>query len=239
MAKDWRDATLPSVGRLEEAGRTFLPRVFSWMGAGLLVTALIALYVGSDPARFGAVFGGRPALIWILLLAQLGLVVAISGMVRNLAPGTAATLFVVYSALNGLTLAAIFLAYTAESIAATFFASSATFGAAAAYGYVTKKDLSSFGSLCFMGLIGVVVASVANWFLRSTGLAAVITYLGVFVFVGLTAWDTQKLKRWHREAGTAEGTPEDRRLAIQGALALYLDFLNLFLLMLRVLGRQR
>jgi FtsH-binding integral membrane protein len=236
---DWRTETLPSVGRLEEAGRTFLPRVFGWMGVGLLVTALVAWYVGSDPERVASVFGAGRGVVWILMIAQLGLVVVLSGVVRNLSPGLAGALFLLYSGLTGLTFSVLLLVYTMESIAAAFFASSATFGASAAYGYVTKKDLSSFGSLCFMGLIGIVIASVANFFFRSEGLNRILSYLVVFVFIGLSAWDMQKLKRWHREAGTAEGTPEDRRLAIQGALALYLDFINIFIAILSILGKRR
>ena len=234
-----RADALPSVGRLEEAGRTFLPRVFAWMGAGLLLTALVAWYVGSDPARVASIFGAGRGVLIGLIVVQLGLVLVLSGLVRNLAPGLAAGLFLVYSAVTGLTLSLLLLAYTAESIASAFFASSGTFAASAAYGYWTKKDLSTFGSLCFMGLVGIVIASVVNLFTKSSGLSLVLAYLGVFVFIGLTAWDLQKLKRWHREAATAEGTPEDRRLAIQGALALYLDFINLFLFMLRILGKRR
>jgi len=234
---DARTETLPRVG-LEEAGRTFLPRVFAWMGFGLLLTALVAWYVGSDPERVNAVFAHRWVMI-ALFVVQLGLVLVLSGLVRNLSPGVAAALFVLYSGVTGLTLSVILLVYTAESIAAAFFASSGTFAACAVYGYVTKKDLSSFGSFCFMGLIGIVIASLVNMFFRSEKVSLVIAYVGVFVFIGLTAWDVQKLKRWHREAGTAEGTSEDRRMAIQGALTLYLDFINLFLFMLRILGKRR
>lgn len=228
--------SMPSLGRLEVAERTFFTRVFGWMGGGLLLTALVAWYFGS-PERFASIFGGSRVLPFVLLLAQLGLVFAIGAAVRRLSETWAATLFVVYSALLGLTLSVLFLVYTTGSIVSTFLAAGGAFAASAVYGAVTKKDLTSFGSLMRMALIGLVIAMVVNMLLRSSALSWGISLIGVFVFVGLTAYDMQKLKDWHRSG--IEGTSADRAMAVGGALTLYLDFINLFLLMLRFMGTRR
>lgn len=233
---DPRATDLPSLGRYELAERTFFRRVFGWMGGGLLLTALVAWYFGA-PDRYVRIFGASRALPIVLLVVQLGLVFGIQAAIRRLSPTVAATLFVVYSALLGLSLSSIFLVYTSTSIVSAFVASGATFAAAAIYGAVTKKDLTSFGRLCFFGLIGFVVASIVNLFLRSPGFSYVLSLFGVLLFVGLTAYDLQKLKDWNRHA--QEGTAEDQAVAIGGALTLYLDFINLFLLMLRFMGQRR
>ncbi len=228
--------SMPSLGRLEVAERTFITRVFGWMGGGLLLTALVAWYFGS-PERYFSIFGESRALPIVLLLVQVGLVFAISAAVRRMSETWAASLFVLYSALTGLTLSVIFLIYTTGSIVSTFVASGGTFAAAAIYGSVTKKDLTGFGSLMRMGLIGILIASVVNLFLHSNGLSWAISFIGVFVFIGLTAFDMQKLKEWHRSG--IEGSGADRALAVGGALTLYLDFINLFLMMLRFMGNRR
>lgn len=228
--------SMPSLGRLEVAERTFFTRVFGWMGGGLLLTSLVAWYFGS-PERFHSIFGGSRALPIILLVVQLGLVFAIGAAVRRMSETWAASLFVLYSALTGLTLSAIFLVYTTGSIVSTFVASGGTFAVAAIYGSITKKDLTGFGALMRMALIGIVLASVVNLFLRSNGLSWAVSFIGVFVFIGLTAFDMQKLKEWHRHG--IEGSGADRALAVGGALTLYLDFINLFLMMLRFLGNRR
>ena len=229
-------ASMPGLGRYAVAERTFFHRVFGWMGGGLLLTALVAWYFGS-PARFASLFGAGRGIFIVLVLAQLGLVFAINSAIRRLSEGWAASLFVVYSALMGLTLSSIFLVYTTGSIASAFFAAGGTFAAAGIYGAVTKKDLTSFGGLMFMALVGIVLATLVNLFLHSNGLSMVISYIGVFVFIGLTAFDVQKLKMWHQNG--VEGGGADRALAIGGALTLYLDFINLFLFLLRIMGDRR
>jgi len=175
----------------------------------------------------------------ILIVAQLGLVFAISGAINRLSAGTATALFVLYAGLNGVILSFVFLAYTQTSIVSTFFICAGTFVGCSIYGWTTKRDLTSFGGFLMMGLIGIIIASLVNLFIRSSGMSLIISYIGVFVFVGLTAWDTQKLKNMalaqpaDLEAGVV------RKGAILGALSLYLDFINLFLMLLRIFGQSR
>jgi len=214
----------------------FFRRVYNWMGAGLALTAVLALYTASSPAMLQLIFGNR-LVFYALIFGELGLVIALSGAINRLSAAAATGLFLFYSALNGVTMAAIFVVYTQASIASTFFITAATFGAMSIYGHVTKKDLSSWGSFLFMGLVGVVIASVVNLFLHSEAVYWVSTFCGVIVFVGLTAYDTHKLK-----AIAAGGFADDetaRKGAIMGALRLYLDFINLFLMLLRLFGRRR
>ena len=227
---------MPALGRYELAQRTFFHRVFGWFGGGLLLTALVAWYFGT-PDRFASIFGGRPATIWILLIVQIGLVFAISRAVQKLSATWAASLFVLYSALTGLTLSVLFLVYTSGSIASAFFASGGTFAVAAIYGAYTKKDLTKFGSLMQMAFMGFFIATIVNLFLRSSGLSWILSYVGVLIFIGLTAVDMQKLKAIHQNG--IEGSGADRALAVGGALTLYLDFINLFILMLRIMGDRR
>jgi uncharacterized protein len=184
---------------------------------------------------FGQSIFSGPAVI-VLVLATLGLVFFISFRIQHLQVGTALTLFLVYAALVGLMLSSVFLAYTGASITRVFFISAASFGALSLYGYTTKRDLSPIGSFLIMGLFGVVIAMVVNIFLKSSGLDFVISIVGLLVFAGLTAWDTQKIKEMYdpQEDGTATG-----RKAVMGALSLYLDFINIFLFMLRFLGDRR
>jgi FtsH-binding integral membrane protein len=174
--------------------------------------------------------------MWVLVLAPLGLVMVMSFGINRLSPATALTLFFVYAGLLGLSLATIFLVYTHGSIARVFFISAATFGAMSLYGYTTQRDLAGFGSFLFMGLIGIVIASLVNIFLHSSGLDWVISVIGVLVFVGLTAYDTQNIKEMYSpmDDGTVAG-----RKAVMGALRLYLDFINLFLMLLRLFGDRR
>ncbi len=207
-----------------------------WMAWGLVVTAVVAAGVANSPSLVRAMFG-NPVLLIGLIVAELAMVVGLSAGVRRLSPTAAAALFLVYSALNGLTLSVVFLVYTTASVSTTFFVTAGMFGAMAAYGYLTRRDLTRIGSLCFMALIGLILASVVNWFLASPGLYWLITYGGIAIFVGLTAYDVQKLRAI---ATSVEGDEALlRKSAILGALALYLDFINLFLLLLRVLGRRR
>jgi FtsH-binding integral membrane protein len=214
---------------------TFFNAVYAWMATGLALTAVVAWVVSQNLEWVRQIF--HPGVILILFLAELGLVVAISGAINRISASTATGLFLLYSALNGLTLSIIFLAYTHASIASTFFVTAGAFGATSVYGFVTKRDLTSLGSLLFMALIGLILASVVNIFFMNPALYWAISYAGVIIFVGLTAYDTQKLKNI---AAQTEGNPElSNRMAIAGSLSLYLDFINLFLFLLRILGKRR
>jgi FtsH-binding integral membrane protein len=229
--------------------RAYMIRVYNYMTAGVALTGLIAWFAyqaaGGEAIHitghtvtglttFGQyVFG---PLMWVLVLAPLGLVMLLSFGINRLSAGTALTVFFVYSGLLGLSLSSIFLAYTGTSITRVFFISAATFGAMSLYGYTTKRDLTAMGSFLFMGLIGIVIASLVNIFLQSSGLYWVISVIGVIVFVGLTAYDTQSIKEMYSpmDDGTIAG-----RKAVMGALRLYLDFINLFLMLLRLFGDRR
>ena len=207
------------------------------MAAGLLVTAGAALFTLSNETVLRAVFGNQ-LVFYGLLFAELGLVVWLSGMVGKLSSAAASGVFLLYSALNGVTLAAIFLAFTSGSIASTFVVAAGTFAAMSVYGLVTThRTLDGLGSFAFMGLIGVIIASVVNLFMKSDMLGFVVSCVGVIVFVALTAYDTRKLKMM--ALAVDGGSEEGRRGAISGALALYLDFINLFLMMLRLFGNRR
>lgn len=210
---------------------TLMRQVYAWMGAGLLVTALLSFIIIASPAFLNAVVGNR-FVFYGLMLGELALVVTLSAAISRLSATVATMLFIAYSALNGITLSIIFLVYTADSIASTFIVTAGMFGAMSAYGYVTRRDLTSWGSFLFMGLIGVVIASVVNIFMRSDAVSWVVSAVGVIVFTGLTAYDTQKIKALAWQGG-------GRKPAILGALTLYLDFINLFLMLLRLLGRRR
>ncbi|EPR40230.1 protein of unknown function UPF0005 [Desulfovibrio sp. X2] len=215
----------------------FMRGVYGWMSAGLMLTAAAAIYTASSPAMIQAIFGNSILLI-VLLVAEVGLVFAISGAINRLSATTATGLFLLYSVLNGVTLSSIFLVYSMAAIYKAFLTAGGMFGAMSIYGYVTKKDLSSWGSFLFMGLIGVVIAMVVNMFLRSPGLDFVISGVGVLVFVGLTAYDTQRLRYMAATAPMGDATVM-RRGAIMGALQLYLDFINLFLMLLSLFGGRR
>ena len=224
--------------RTEVLVNEFVRSVYNWMGIGLALTGLVAFYVSNSPTLLKIIFGNSIILI-LLIIAELGLVFAISGMVNRMSAGTATSLFVIYSALNGVVLSSIFLIYTRTSIASTFFICAGTFVACSIFGWTTKKDLTSFGGFLFMGLIGIIIASVVNMFIRSSAMNLIISYIGVFVFVGLTAYDTQRLKNMAltQPAGLDAGVI--RKAAILGALSLYLDFINLFLFLLRIFGQRR
>ena len=221
----------------EQAGsrvQTYMSHVYGWMTVGLLLTALVAWFASSNMALIQLLYKG----MWVLMIAELALVFVISGMINRLSGAAATTLFMLYSVLNGCTFSIYFLVYTSSSIASVFFITAGMFAALAFYGYTTKRDLSSFGRFLFMGLIGLVIASLVNMFMHSEPLMWAVTYIGVFVFAGLTAYDTQKLK----ELG--DGLPQDdqnifRRYVILGALQLYLDFINLFIMLLRIFADRR
>ena len=214
----------------------FVRNVFSWMFFGLALTSVAALYTASSPALLRAIFGNK-IVFYALVFGELGLVIAISGAINRLSAGTATGLFLLYSALNGVTLASIFLVYTGASLAGTFVVAAGMFGAMAVFGAVTKRDLTSWGSFLFMGLIGVVLASLVNIFLKSAMVSWVASMCGVVVFVGLTAYDTQKIKAIGA-AGFMDAASR-RKASIMGALALYLDFINLFLSLLRIFGNRK
>src|SRR5262245_6975264 len=204
------------------------------MTAGLLVSSAVASYAASAPSVLNLIYG-NPLTIWVLFLAQIGLVIGLSAAIDRLAPGAAVALFIACAALNGLTLSALFLVYTYTSIAQAFLATAATFGAMSLYGATTKRDLSTAGNLLVMAVIGFVIGSIINLFWANSALYWLLTYLGIAVFIGLTAWDTQQIKRMSQQAHDDTAA---RRLAIIGALKLYLDFINLFLLLLRIFGSQ-
>ncbi len=230
-----RSVSFP-VDRTAVVSTEFVRRVYAWMFLGLALTSVASLFTAASPSLLRAIFGNR-LVFYALVFGELGLVIAISGAINRLSAGAATGLFLLYSALNGVTLASIFLVYTGGSIAATFFVSAATFGAMSLYGYLTKRDLTSWGSFLFMGLVGVVIASLVNMFLHSPMVAWVASVCGVIVFVGLTAYDTQKIKA----LGAAGFGDEQahRKASILGALTLYLDFINIFLMLLNLFGRRR
>ena len=223
-----------STNEMAERTRAMFRSVYGWMFGGLLLTAVASLWVVMSPAMQQLVLVNR-IVPWVLMIAELGLVFYISAGLRRMSPAAAASAFLVFSLLNGLTLSFIFFVYTAASIAQAFATAALMFGAMSVYGMVTKRDLTSWGSFFFMGLIGIIICSVVNIFLKSSGLSFVISIVGVFVFVGLTAWDTQKIKSY----ATAVGPELHDNIAIYGALSLYLDFINLFLMLLRLFGDRR
>lgn len=220
----------------QEASTIFLAKVFNWMAIGLGLTGVIAWFTASTGLAAQLVQG---PLFMVLLFAELGLVFYLSARIEKIESKTATGLFLGYAALNGVTLSMVFLAYTGSSIAATFFITAGMFGAMAVYGLVTKRDLSGMGSFLFMGLIGIIIASVVNIFLKSSSLYWAISLIGVFVFVGLTAYDVQKIKRMGEQGIMQQGEGAIQKGAIMGALALYLDFINLFLMLLRFFGGSR
>lgn len=219
-----------------EASSIFLAKVFNWMAIGLGLTGIIAYFTASS--GLARVIVGSP-LFFVLIIAELGLVFYLSARIQKIQASTATGLFIGYSALNGLTLSSVFLAYTASSITSTFFITAGMFGAMAVYGVVTKKDLSGWGSFLFMGLIGVIICSVVNIFLQSSQMSWIISLAGVVVFTGLTAYDVQKIKRMGEEGIMDRGADSVQKGAVMGALTLYLDFINLFLMLLRFFGGSR
>ncbi len=228
--------TLQQRGGVAAVHGDFMRRVYNWMGLGLALTAFVALYTTSNPYLLSLIFGNS-LVFFGLIIGELALVIILSAAINRLQASTATLLFFLYSAMNGLTLSVIFLAYTRASIASTFFVTAGTFGVTSFYGYTTQRDLTSWGSFFFMGLIGIILASVVNIFLHSPMIYWVVTYAGILVFVGLAAYDTQKLKEMALAGFADEETA--RKSAVMGALALYLDFINLFLMLLRILGSRR
>jgi uncharacterized protein len=205
---------------------------YRWMTAGLATTGLVALLVASSPTMLEALLTNR-ILFYGLLFGQLGLVVALSSMATRVSTPVAALMFFAYAAMTGVTFSTLFVVYTSTSIAATFFVTAGAFAGLSVVGLVTKRDLSAVGRFALFALIGVILASLANFFLRSSGLEWLITFVGVLLFAALTAYDTQRLKNLFAQGNTAANLP------LVGALTLYLDFINMFLFLLRIFGGRR
>jgi len=215
----------------------FVRSVYNWMAIGLAVTGGMAYYVSHNLNILSLI--RSPIIQIVLFIALIGMVVSISGMINRMSAGTATCLFVIYSSLMGVFLAPIFIVYTHTSIASTFFICAGTFIGCSIYGWTTKKDLTSLGGFLMMGLIGIIIASVVNMFIMSSAMHYMIGYIGVIVFVGLTAYDTQKLKNMALTQPAGLDGAVMRKGAILGALSLYLDFINLFLMLLRIFGQGR
>ncbi|OGX04878.1 MAG: hypothetical protein A3G87_04470 [Omnitrophica bacterium RIFCSPLOWO2_12_FULL_50_11] len=232
-----RDQSVPmGLGREEASERSFLSQVYMWMAMGLGLTGIVAGWMAMNPSVILGL-ARNPLLLVVLVIAQFGLVFWLSSQIASLSVTTATAGFSVYATLNGILFSSIFLIYTSASIASTFVVTAGTFSLVSVYGFTTRRDLTSVGSFCFMGLIGIILASLVNWFFQSPALYWIITYAGVAIFIGLTAYDTQKLKQLHHESFSSSEMM--KKVALLGALRLYLDFINLFLLLLRVMGRRR
>lgn len=219
----------------EQAVTTLLKSVYVWMAAALMISGLTAAVVANNPTMIELFVNS--GLIWGLFIAEFALVMALSAGINKLSFTTATLLFILYSVINGATLSCIFLVYTQESIFSTFAICAGTFAATAVYGSVTKRDLSSMGGILMMGLIGLIIATIVNIFVASSGLYWLITYAGVAIFVGLTAWDSQKIKATLEQADAESESAQ--KMALLGALELYLDFINLFLYLIRIFGKKR
>lgn len=219
------------------AQSTLLRSVYVWMTLALVITGFVSMYVAQSYQLVSFIFGNRLAL-WGMLIAELAVVFYLSARINSISFTKATVMFIIYSILNGATLASIFLVYTMSSIASTFFVAAGTFGVMALYGYVTKSDLTRIGNICLMALIGLIIATLVSMFWQDSMLQMIITYVGVILFVGLTAYDSQKIKRLLTADGI-EVTEETQKIALLGALTLYLDFINLFLYLLRLLGDRK
>lgn len=215
---------------------SFINKVYGWMALALAITGFVALRTASSETMINLIAGNQ-ILFFGIILAELGLVVWLSRSIESMNASKAIGLFLLYSALNGLTFSILFLVYTAGSIASTFFITAGTFGVMSAYGYYTKKDLTSIGNIAFMGLIGIIIATVVNIFWHNEILYWAVTYIGVLVFVALTAYDTQKIKKMSLEMDVE--SEEGSKGAIMGALTLYLDFINMFIFLLRIFGSRK
>lgn len=211
--------------------------VYVWMTLALVITGFTALYVAKSYTLLNLMLQNQMA-FWGVLIAELGLVFYMSARINRISFTTATILFIVYSILNGVTMSMLFLIYTMSSIATTFFVTAGTFGAMALFGYATKKDLTRIGNLCIMGVIGLIIASLVNMFLHNSMMDLIISYVGVLLFVGLTAYDSQKIKQM-LSGEDIEVNETTQKIALMGALTLYLDFINLFLYLLRILGDRK
>ena len=215
---------------------TLMQKTYLWMAMALAITGLTAYVVATNPTLMGLMFQ-YPNAIWLFFIAEIGLVIALSAAIEKLSLPVATLLFVVYAVLNGVTFSTLFYVYTMGSLASTFFITAGTFGVMSAVGFFIKKDLSAMGKILIMALIGIIIATVVNVFLGSQGLDLIVTYLGVLIFVGLTAYDTQKIKNMFLMAPDASA--HTQKYAVLAALTLYLDFINLFLYLLRLFGNRK
>lgn len=211
-------------------------KVYMWMTMALAITGITAYYVAHSETLLTAIFTNQ-AVFWVLVIAELGLVIGLSAAINKLSLTTATLMFVLYSLINGATMSFIFLAYTASSVTNVFLITAGTFAAMAAFGYFTKVDLTSMGKILMMALIGIIIATIVNIFTKSEGLTVILNYVGVLVFVGLTAYDSQKIKLMLQM--TPDASEGSQKIALLGALSLYLDFINLFLYLLRLFGSRR
>jgi FtsH-binding integral membrane protein len=235
--RDYYGRTAPAGARAAEIDvglRAYMQKVFGLMGLGTAITGLVAFFTANSPALLQVLYG--TPLRWVIFLAPLAFVLVLSFGIQRMRASTAQMVFWLFSAVMGLSLASIFLVYTGQSIVMTFFVSSATFFAMALYGYTTKRDLTGWGSFLFMGLIGLIVASLVGLFVQSSALQFAISVIGVLIFTGLTAYDTQKIKEMYY---AGDGAEIGGKKAVMGALSLYLDFINLFLYLLRFIGDRR
>ena len=220
---------------IDEGLRAYMLGVYNYMAAGLAVSGIIAYFVSSSPAMLSAIYGNT-ALTWIVMLAPLAFILALSFGIQKMKASTVQALYWAFAITMGISLSSIFVVYTSASIARVFFITAATFGAMSLYGYTTKKDLTGWGSFLFMGLIGIIIASVVNFFLASAAMDFAISVIGVLIFVGLTAYDTQKIRNEYSEFDSSEVATKK---SVFGALRLYLDFINLMLMLLRLFGQRR
>ncbi|MBQ9655473.1 MAG: Bax inhibitor-1/YccA family protein [Prevotella sp.] len=218
-----------------EAFPVLMRKVYLWMALALVITGVTAYGVATSPGILQAIYTNQ-VLFWGLIIAEFGLVIGVSAAINKISLTTATLMFIIYSVINGALLSYIFLVYTASSVATVFFITAGTFGAMAVVGYTTKTDLTSMGKYLFMALIGLVIATLVNLFVKSDGLTMILSYVGVLVFVGLTAWDSQKIKQMLLQAPDAGESSQ--KLALLGALTLYLDFVNLFIYLLRIFGKR-
>ncbi|MBO4463122.1 MAG: Bax inhibitor-1/YccA family protein [Prevotella sp.] len=236
---DFQRFNYQSVATSEEKAAVAFPalmrKVYVWMSMALVITGLTAWIVAHNASLLNLIYGNS-AVIWILFIAEIGLVIGLSAAIHKLSLPVATLMFVIYSVLNGAVFSSIFLVYTMSSIATVFFITAGTFAAMSVFGYVTKKDLTSMGKFLMMAVIGLIIATVVNLFMKSSGMSMIISYAGVLIFVGLTAYDTQKIKNMCLQAPDTGETMQ--KLALLGALSLYLDFINLFIYLLRILGNR-
>ncbi|MEM7118727.1 MAG: Bax inhibitor-1/YccA family protein [Chloroflexota bacterium] len=227
-----------SENQISEIFTAAMQRVYLWMAVGLLLTAAVAYYVSNSQTLLSLIFSSQFTFFGLILL-ELGLVFGISRAINRLSPAAAVALFLLYAAINGLTLSAIFLAYSFGTITLAFGTTAVVFGIMSIVGWTTKQDLTKWGGILFMGLIGLIVASIANYFLASSTLDWIITYAGIIIFMGLTIYDTKRIKMMAQDAAIqGAGAATISRIGVLGALSLYLDFINLFLFLLRLLGRR-
>jgi hypothetical protein len=220
---------------MSSAFPVLMRKVYVWMTLALVITGFTAYGVATSPGVLQAIYGNQ-LLFWGMIIAEFGLVIGVSAAINRLSLTTATLMFILYSVINGALLSYIFLAYTASSVATVFFITAGTFGAMALVGYTTKTDLTSMGKILFMALIGLIIATVVNVFIKSSGMTLILSYVGVLIFVGLTAYDSQKIKQMLMQAPDAGESAQ--KLALLGALTLYLDFINLFLYLLRIFGKR-